>query len=74
MATIKIILDKNESSDDIEENLIKAFQSKNNDKIFEKRFDDHLMNLLSEEIDGKFKEMYVSLINEIIEIISDGNQ
>ncbi len=69
MATVKIIKDSDETFEEVEDQLIKALQVKDDDKFLTKRFDDPLMNLLVKELDNVFLEIYPKMIQEILDII-----
>ena len=69
MATVKIIKDHNESFYEVEDQLIKALQVKDDDKLLSKRFDDPLMNFLVRELDNVFLEIYPKMIQEILDTI-----
>ncbi|HMV01664.1 MAG TPA: hypothetical protein PLJ37_00920 [Chitinophagales bacterium] len=69
MATVKIIKDSDETFEEVEDQLIKALQVKDDDKFLTKRFDDPLMNLLVKELDNIFLEIYPKMIQEILDII-----
>lgn len=69
MATIKIIKEESECFESIEENLIKALQSKSDDSLFTKRFDDPLMNKLLKQLDEVFLDLYPKMIQEILDIL-----
>ncbi len=69
MSTVKIIVDKDESFDETEELLIKAFSEKKDQEFIDHRFDDHLMNLLVTNMDEDFRRIYSPMMSEIIEVL-----
>ena len=71
MAEVKIIVEDEESFEEVEDTLVKAIESKEHDKLLNARFDDPLINAISDHTDSIFSEMYSSMMKEIIEIISE---
>ena len=71
MATVKIIAENKESFEEIEENLIKAFQNKSDDSLLSKRFDDPLINFLVDELDGIFLKDYPLMIKEVVDVLKE---
>lgn len=71
MATVKIIAEEGEHFDFIQDRLIKAFEEKEDDKLLTKRFDDPLMNVLNENLDQIYLDLYPKMIKEIVEVLKE---
>lgn len=69
MATIKIIADKGECFEEIQEELVKAISAKDDIALDNKQYDDPLMNQLVDINDQIFFDAYKDLVREIIDIL-----
>ena len=72
MATVKIILEEHECIEEVEDSLHKALSSKVDFTLDEKRFDDPLMNELSEEVDQIYMQNYSRIIKDIVDVLKEG--
>lgn len=71
MAVVKIILEGDETCEEVEEDLVKAIESKNDLELESKRYDDPLMNLLVDQMDSDYIKMYNDTIRGILEILKE---
>lgn len=71
MATVKIILDNDETVEGVEDDLIKAIADKNGNIIENTIFDDPLINLLSDTMDDIYIKNYIKMMNKIMDVLKE---
>ena len=71
MAKVKIILEKDETLEDVKEELVKAFTA---DQPNPKQFRDPVLEDVHKKLDDKFANMYTDMFKEILEIMKHDDE
>ncbi len=71
MAIIKILIESDETQEEVEEALVKAIGEKHDMKAMNLRFDDQLMNHLSDRADKIYIDNYQEMMKRILDVIKE---
>lgn len=69
MAIVKIITEGDETTEEVEEAFVKSILSRNGHEIENIRFDDPLLNTLSDKFDEVFATNYSAMISDIFDVL-----